>query len=337
MHDRAPAAEPQGRLFSEPDVNAAREFFRTKSRVMSNKLMSVSDAVTQFVHDGDYLATGGFGSTRIATAVLHEIVRQRKRRLGFVGPVRTHDFQILVDGGCINRGDVAYILGLELRGMSPHGRRVIKRGEIELTEWSNATLGWRLKAAAMGVPFLPARTLLGTYTFTHSAAKEITCPFTGEKLLAVPALFPDVGVIHVHRADVYGNAQVDGITMIDAEIARASKRLILSTERIVSTAQIRCDRAKTIVPYWLVDAVCHVPYGSYPGNMPYEYYSDEEHLAAWMDAEKDEETLRAFMNKYIYETRDFAEYLALVGGEERMQELRRLEPLRREEEIGHGR
>jgi glutaconate CoA-transferase subunit A len=181
----------------------------------------------------------------------------------------------------------------------------------------------------MGLPFLPARTLLGTDTLKYSACKEIVCPFTGIKLVAVPALFPDVGVIHVHRADVYGNAQVDGVSVADWDLARASKRLIVTTERLVDTDEIRRDPTKTMVPYWLVDAICHVPYGSYPGNMPYEYFSDERHLAEWMEAEKDEAVLDAFLQKYIYGTKEFSEYLDLVGGEPRMSELRAMESLRR--------
>ncbi len=332
MSEDAGNTVPSGRLFSNPDVNAAREWFGSKSRAMTPKLMSVSEAVRQFVHDGDYVASGGFGTTRIATSILHEIVRQRKKHLGFAGTTTTHDLQILIAGRCIDRCDVAYFLGLESRGLSPNARRAIESGEIELTEWTNATLAWRFKAAAMGIPFLPVRSMLGTDVFAHSAAKEITCPFTGQTLAAVPALFPDVGIIHVHRADIYGNAQVDGITMVDYDKARAAKRLILTTERLVKTEALRSNTARTLVPYWLVDAVCHVPYGSYPGNMPYEYFSDEEHLAEWMEAEKEPQTLKAFLDKYIYGVREFKEYLKLKGGEARMQQLREMEPLRRERE-----
>jgi len=329
MPDVIESIVPQGELYSPPDVDAAREFFAAKSRAMTNKLMSVSEAVSRFIHEGDYLASGGFGGVRIATAALHEIVRQGIHRLGLSGHTATHDFQILAAGRCFVRCDIAYVVGLELRGLSPNSRRYLESGQVKMTEWSNATLGWRYKAAAMGVPFLPARSLLGTDVFKYSAAKEMTCPFTGQKLLAVPALYPDVGIIHVHRADMYGNAQVDGISIADCDVARACKRLIITTERIVSTDEIRRQPSSTLAPYWLVDAVCHVPYGSYPGNMPYEYYSDEEHLAEWLEAEKDEATLKAFLDKYIYGARSFEEYLALKGGEKRMAELRALEPLRR--------
>jgi glutaconate CoA-transferase subunit A len=217
---------------------------------------------------------------------------------------------------------------LERRGLSLNARRYVESGKVRMTEWSNATLGWRYKAAAMGIPFMPARSLLGTDVFKYSAAKEIKCPFTGQQLIAVPALFPDVGIIHVHRADKYGNGQIEGISIADYDVARASKRLIVSAERIVSTDEIRKEPSKTLVPYWLVDAVCVVPYGGYPGNMPYEYFSDEEHLAEWMEAEKDQASFSAFLAKYIYGTRTFSEYLALKGGDARMEELRALEPLR---------
>jgi glutaconate CoA-transferase subunit A len=322
-------AASQGELFSSPDVDAARAFFAQKSRAMTDKRMTVEEAVRHFIHEGDYFASGGFGGVRISTAVIHEIVRQCIKGLGLSGHTATHDFQILAAGKCFDRCDIAYVVGLERRGLSPNARRYLESGAVRMTEWSNATLGWRYKAAAMGIPFLPARSVLGTDTFRYSAAKELTCPFTGQKLLAIPALFPDVGVVHVHRADIYGNAQVDGISIADYDMARACKRLIVTTERIVSTDEIRKNPCQTFIPYWLVDAVCEVRYGSYPGNMPYEYYSDEAHLAAWLEAEKDESTLRTFIDKYIYGVHDFVEYLALCGGEARMQALRELEPLKR--------
>ena len=322
------AITSQGELFSPPDVDEARAFFAGKSRTMTEKRMTVAEAVRRFIHDGDYFASGGFGGVRISTAVLHEIVRQRITGLGLSGHTATHDFQILVAGKSFDRCDIAYVVGLERRGLSPNARRYLENGAVRMTEWSNATLGWRYKAAAMGIPFLPARSILGTDTFLYSAAKEITCPFTGQKLVAVPALFPDVGVVHVHRADIYGNAQVDGIGIADYDMARACKRLIVTTERIVSTEEIRKNPSQTFIPFWLVDAVCEVRYGSYPGNMPYEYYSDEAHIAEWLEVEKDESTLEAFIDKYIYGTRNFNEYLELCGGEARMKTLRDMEPLK---------
>ncbi len=320
---------PPAELFMPPDVDEARAFFRQKSRAMTDKSMSVRDAVANFIQDGDYIATGGFGSVRISTAVMHEIVRARKQHLGFAGHCATHDFQILAAGNVIDRCDISYVVGLEMRGLSPNARRLIESGAVRTTEWSNAGLAWRYKAAAMGVPFLPARVMLGTDTQRHSPAKTIQCPYTDQTYLAIPALFPDVGIIHVHQADIYGNARIDGISIVDVDLARASKRLIITTERIVSTDEFRRDPSRTTIPFFLTDAVCLVPGGSYPGEMPYEYTSDEEHLAAWVEAEKDPAVFKAFIDKYIYGTRDFGAYLDLVGGKPRLDMLRAGEPLKR--------
>jgi len=322
--------QPVGELFQAPDADAAREFFRHKSRAMADKHMSVKEAVERFIHDGDYIATGGFGSVRFSTAVLHEIVRERKRNLGFSGHSTTHDFQILAAGGVIDRCDIAYVVGLEIRGLSPNGRRLMESGAVRTTEWSNAGLGWRYKAAAMGLPYLPVRVMLGSDTLRYSAGKIIQDPFTGQKLLAVPALYPDVGIIHVHQADIYGNAQIDGTSIVDLDLAKASKRLIITTERLVDTEVFRCDPRKTSIPYWQVDAVCHVPFGSYPGNMPFEYFSDEKHLAEWIEAEQNEDTFKAFLDHYIFAVDDFETYLALAASDARLEELRKLEILKRD-------
>jgi len=322
--------QPVGELFMSPDVNAARDFFRGKSRAMADKRMTVSQAVETFIHDGDYIATGGFGSVRFSTAVLHEIVRTRKQHLGFSGHSTTHDFQILAAGGVIDRCDIAYVVGLELRGLSPNGRRFMESGAVRTVEWSNAGLAWRYKAAAMGVPFLPGRVMLGSDTLKYSAGKIIADPFTGQKLLAVPALYPDVGIIHVHQADRFGNARIDGTSIVDLDLVKASKRLIITTERMVDTEEFRRDPRTTSIPYWQVDAVCHVPYGSYPGNMPFEYFSDERHLTEWVDAEKDEECFAGFLDHYIYGVPDFETYITLAAGADRLAELRSLEILKRD-------
>jgi glutaconate CoA-transferase subunit A len=221
--------------------------------------------------------------------------------------------------------DVAYAVGLEARGLSPHARRVLESGEVACAEWSNYALAVRLKAAAMGLPFLPARSLLGTDTFRHSAARVIACPFTGERLAALPALYPDVAAIHVHEADRFGNCRIRGTTVADLDLARAARRLIITCERLVPDDEIRADPSRTVIPFFCVDAVCEVPFGSYPGNMAYEYFSDEDHLCAWLRAERDLDTFRAFLDRYLFGVRDFSEYLERCGGLPRLQELRRQE------------
>src|SRR5829696_6222131 len=187
--------QPEGRLFTDPDPDTARAVFAAQPRALADKRMTVAEAVRRYVHDGDYLAIGGFGVNRIPTAVVHEILRQKKQNLSFAGHTSTHDFQLLCAGNLTGRGqllarvDVAYVVGLEARGLSPHARRVLESGTVACTEWSNYALAVRLQAAAMGVPFVPARSLLGTDTLAHSPAKVIECPYTGEKVVAIPALY----------------------------------------------------------------------------------------------------------------------------------------------------
>jgi len=185
-----------GKLFSDPDPDEARAFFRTKSRKMENKVMDLKDAVAKFVHDGDYLAIGGFGANRTPVAACHEIVRQKRKNMGFAGHTATHDMEILSAGEVYDRLDVAYVVGLEARGLSACSRKYLESGKVQVTEWTNYSLTARLKAAAMGVPFVPIRNIMGTDTFRYSAAKTIACPYTGKKVVLMPALYPDVSFIH---------------------------------------------------------------------------------------------------------------------------------------------
>ncbi len=316
-----------GKLYTDPDPDNARAFFRNKSRKMENKLMSVKEAVEKFAHNGDYLAIGGFGANRIPTAVCHELLRQGRKNMGFAGHTATHDFEILSAGKVFNKLDASYVVGLEARGLSPNARKYLESGEVEITDWSNYGLAVRFRAAAMGVSFLPIRTSLGTETYKYGAVKTIECPFTGTPYMAVPALYPDVAAIHVHACDVYGNCQIRGITIADLDVARATKRLIITTERIISTDEIRREPERTAIPYLLVDAVCEVPYGSYPGNMAYEYFSDEEHLKEWMAVEKDPEAFKKFLDKNIYNCKSHFDYIRINGGMEKMQQLRQKELL----------
>ena len=138
-----------GKLFTDPSSIAARADFQQKSRAMTDKVTTVSDAVDRLLGDGDYLAIGGFGGDRIPTAVIHEVIRQNKQDLGFAGHTSTHDFQVMCAGNLMGRGqvlarvDIAYVVGLEARGLSRQARRVMESGEVEFTEWSNYTLALR--------------------------------------------------------------------------------------------------------------------------------------------------------------------------------------------------
>ena len=246
-------------VFMDPDPDRAREFFRKKPRAMVDKRMTEKEVVERFIPDGCYLAIGGFGANRIPNAIIHQIVRSRRKNLGFLGHTSTHDFQVLCAGKCFNRVDSAYIVGLEARGLSPNARRYMESGEVQITEWTNYALAARLRAAAEGVSFGIVRSMLGTDTFKMSGAKVVECPFTGKKFAAVPALWPDVAVIHVHQADMYGNAVIPGVSFADMELARAAKHLVITAEILISNFTIRENPTATSIPFYLVDAVVEVP------------------------------------------------------------------------------
>lgn len=314
-----------GPIFTDPDPDKARAAFRGKQRRMVAKLKSLREAVEENLHDGDYLVVGGFGANRTPLAAVHEIVRQGRKNLAFAGHTSTHDMQILAAGRAFDRLDVAYVVGLEARGLSRCSRKYLESGAVTINEDTNYGLALRFQAAAMGIPYIPARNAMGTDTFRKGCGTIITCPFTGKKLVAKPAIYPDVAVIHVHEADVYGNARFRGIAVSDIDAAKAAKRVIITAERIVPAEEMRRDPTANQIPFYLVDAVCEVPFGAYPGTMPYEYFSDEEHLKEWLEAEKEPEAFDEFLRRNIYECRDHADYIQRNGGTRRMSELRRRE------------
>ncbi len=314
----------KGVMLQPPDLNAFREHNRSKPRGLIDKRMSEAEAVDRFIHDGDYIGTELYGTVRCPQSLVNEIIRQGKKDLRVAGQ-GVYELDLLLGASLIKALDHTYI-GMEVYGISNCLRREVESGRVEhCVEWSNAAIAWRFKATAMGVPFIPTRSMLGTDTLKYSAAKVVEDPFTGDPIALLPALILDVGLIHVHRADKYGNAQIDGISGFAYELARASKRLLISAEEIVSTDLIRQEPARTIIPHFLVDAVIKAPFGSHPGEMCYVYERDEPQIKAWVEASKDPETTQAYLQKYIYDLKDHQAYLDLIG-DERLDELEGMVP-----------
>ncbi len=321
--------EGEGPLLGWMAPDEARKYFsENKSKALIDKRMSPKEAVEKFIKSGNYIAFGGFGHVRVPMVIIYEMIRQGIKDLTIAAKTAVHDIDILIAAGCISKVEVAYAFGHELRGLSPAGRRAVESGKVKVvTEWSNAAFQWRFKAAAMGLPFLPARMMMGTDTFKKSAAKVIEDPFSGDPIVLIPAVYPDVAVIHVHRADKYGNAQIDGALVEDFELARAAKKLIITAEEIVDEEVIRSQPYRTVIPYFLVDAVVEQPYGAHPTNMPNMYYSDEEHLGEYLKMTKTEEGTKEYLDKYVYSVKDFWEYLERVGGVKKLKYLEKVEKL----------
>ncbi|MFA5102933.1 MAG: CoA-transferase [Candidatus Thermoplasmatota archaeon] len=316
-----------GKLIGWHDPDENREWVaQNKPRGLIDKQMTVQQAVSRFLADGSLLALGGFGHVRVSMAVVYEIIRQRKRHLILTGKTAVHDCDVLVGSGCVDQVEVAYSFGHELRGLSPASRRAVETGKCMVTgEISNAGFQWRFLAAMMGLPFIPTRVMLGTDTFAHSSAQTMVDPFSGKPLCLLPACYPDVAVIHVPRCDKYGNAQIDGITVEDFELARAARHLIVTTEKIVDTTMIRREPWKTVIPFYLVSAVVETPYGSHPCQMPYQYFFDEDHIGEWLSESATEEGVQRYFEKYVYGVSDFPEYLRIIGGKKKLAQLARIE------------
>jgi acyl CoA:acetate/3-ketoacid CoA transferase alpha subunit len=312
-----------GELIQPPDINAFREWNRqNKPKMLVDKVMTEQEAINCFVKDGDYIGTELYGTVRCPMSLTRELIRQGKKDLRVAGQ-GVFELDLWLAAGLVKKLDITYI-GLEVYGVSSALRRAVESGQVETTvEWSNAAIAWRFKAAAMGVPFIPVRSMLGSDTLKYSAAKVVECPFSGQKVCLLPALILDVGLIHVHRADKYGNAQIDGISGFAFELARASKRLLISAEEIIPNEEIRRYPERTIIPYYLVDAVVEAPFGSHPGEMPYLYERDEAHIKEWVEMSKEPQTTQVYLDKYVYGVKDNEEYLQLIG-EERLQRLREI-------------
>ncbi len=311
----------QKELLQPPDVEEFRRWMReNKSPALRDKVMDEREAVKRFVKDGDYIGVELYGTVRCPMSVIREIVRQGKKKLRLAGQGLL-EIDFLVAAGLVEAMDITYV-GYEVLGLSNILRRAAESGKVKLVEWSNAAMSWRFKAAAMGVPFIPVRSMLGTDTLKYSSAKVVKDPFTGIAVTLLPALILDVGIIHVHRADKYGNAQIDGISGFAFEMARASKRLIISTEELISTEEIQRYPERTIIPWFLVDAVVVAPFGSHPGEMCYCYERDQEHLLEFLKAAETEETTQQYLQKYVYGPKTHQEYLDLIG-RDRLEALKR--------------
>ncbi len=322
--------EGSGELIGWHDPDENREWIReNKSRELHDKRVTVKEAVAKFIRDGDYIAFGGFGHIRIPMSLVYEIIRQEKRGLTMAGKTAVHDVDLLIGAGCVNKIEVAYAFGHELRGLSPAGRRAVESGQCKVAaEISNAGYQWRFLAGMMGIPFIPSRNMLGTDTLAHSACKVMNDPWSGKPVCLIPAAYPDVAMFHVPRCDKYGNAQVDGITVEDFELARASRRVIITTEEVVDEEFVRDDPCRTVIPFYVVDAVCEVPYGAHPTLMPYLYFFDEEHIGEWLELSQTDAGTSAYFHKYVFGVCSFDEYLDLVGGVTKLHYLKQVEQMK---------
>lgn len=299
--------------FTHPDD--FREWVRThKRREAVNKLMTEREAISRLVSNGDYISYDFSSLTRGPQALVREIIRQRKRDLWVCAEFTLHETPLLVGAGCASRIDVGFL------GYGNYIGRSVSEGKVKVFEWTNGALSFRMLAGAMGVPFVPIRSLIATDTMKYSGAKVVKDPFTGDPVCLVPALHPDVFLVHVHQADIYGNSRIFGTNLFALEAAMASKRVIVSAEEIIDHLEFRKEPSKTTIPYFLVDAVVHIPFGAYPGGVQGRYELDLEHIDKLNAIQTDEE-MQAYLEEYIYGLENHEEFLEKKVGWKRLKEL----------------
>ena len=298
---------------------------RERDRSLREKVMSLDEA-TALVPDGASVAIGGSTLSRTPMAMIWALIRAGRKDLTCARGITSSEGELLFASGTSRHILTSWFSQGIVWGVSRIMRLYTETGRAQFEEWSHLAMGLRFRAGAMGVPFLPMRSMMGSDVVGQLPdARLIDCPFTGEKLVLVPALNPDVALIHVQRCDAYGNAQIEGLPFMDIDLAMAANRVILTTERIVSNDQIRRAPDQTKIPFMVVDAVIEAPFGS----APHECYGLYEPLFGHLDAyaaqlkRGPEEGVRAYLDRYFYGPKSWLEYLDLLGLEELLDARRR--------------
>ena len=278
--------------------------------------MTTKEAISKFVNDDDFLFIGGY-VCRPPYAAIHEIIRQQKKNLTITRSNAADDFDMLIGAGLVRRF-IGTFLSLGVYGLGRCYRRSIEKGiphKIEVEEYTNLSLPMMLMAGSYGMPFVPVRDMVGTDLMNKKSFmgdnkfKMIDSPFDGKPTLLVPALNPDVAIIHVQQADESGNAQIWGIGGDCKVGANAAKKVIISCERIVSREIIGKDPSRTIVPSFKVVAVTEEPFGAHPGYTPGFYDVDFGFGYQYQQASNTVEGFEAFLKEWVYDIEDRNAYI----------------------------
>jgi len=280
-----------------------------------SKLLTLSEAIQRFIPDGSSVAMGLSLESLIPFAAAHEIIRQNKRNLTLIGPISDILFDQVIGAGCVNRIRAAWV-GNVITGSCYNFRREIESGQLFIEDHSNLTVAMALKAGAMGVPFMPVRTALGSDLYqTNAGLKPIDCPFTGSRLMAVAAITPDVAIVHVQRSDEFGNAHAWGNLGVTRDACLASRHVILTAEDIVSPDIISRDPNRVITPGFRVSAVVHAPWGGHPSPVPGYYNRDHQAFIDYRNDSKTPELFAGWQKRWVNAVHSFKEYQDLLGPE----------------------
>ncbi|BBO81219.1 glutaconate CoA-transferase subunit A [Desulfosarcina ovata subsp. sediminis] len=301
----------------------------------AGKLLELKEAVARFVFDGAHISIGGFTLNRNPMAAVYEIIRQGRRDLHLYAHSNGQAVDELVGAGCVRRLEIAYGGTGRFAPTCIRFRKAVQAGMIQVEDYSNYQMTLRFMAGAMGVPFLPCRSGLGSDLIHHWGFSEdlrktesrlpdekmvvMDNPFGswGEtaKVVLVPAITTDVTIIHVQKADALGNARIAGLSFADVEQAKSAEHLIVTCEELVSTDEMKADPDRNCIPFFCVDAVVHVPHGAYP-TACYGYYDyDPAYLKQFADYTRDDPAYETYLQDYILRIDDHASFLEKIGSE----------------------
>src|SRR5438270_2134826 len=281
-----------------------------------SKLLAMSEVIALHVPDGCSVALGLQLEQMIPFAAGHEIVRQKKRELTLIGPISDILFDQLIGAGCVIKVIAAWV-GNVMMGSAYNFRRATERGDnpLEVINLTNFSVALALQAGAMGVPFLPTRTAMGSDVARNNHFfYQILSPFQPqETLYAVRALNPDVTIVHVQRADSEGNAHCWGNFGVMIDGVRAAKRVIVVAEEIVAPEVIASDPNRTVIPGFLVNAVVECPYGAHPSPVQGYYNRDNDFFREYHEQTKTKPESDAWLDRWVYDLRDHESYLDQLG------------------------
>lgn len=279
-----------------------------------SKLMSLSAAIRHYVQDGDLVYAAGF-THLIPFAAGHEIIRQRKRNLILARATPDLIYDQMVAAGCAKKVIFSY-MGNPGVGSLRIVRAEIEAGNLEWEEYSHFSMISRLQAGASGLPFMPMNpTAAGDLERVNPNYRQVIDPYSGNPVIVVPALKPDVAIVHVQRCDPEGNAQIWGIIGEHKEAAFAAEKVIITAEEIVDESVIRSDPNRTLIPAFIVDAVCHVPFCAHPSYTQGYYDRDNEFYLQWDEISKSRQKVQEYLEEWVFGIPDRQAYWEKLGEE----------------------
>lgn len=299
-----------------------------------DKVVSLADAVRRFIHHGAHISFGGFTVNRQPMACAYEVIRQGIAGLHVYMHSGGQALDPLIGAGCVRAVEIAYGANGRFAPTCVCFRRSVERGELLVEDYSNYQMTLRFLAGAMGVPFLPVRSGMGTdiverwgfdaemrrgdARLPNQKLVVLDNPFadgTPEPLVLVPAINPDVTVIHAQQADTQGTVRIGGLTFADVEQVRAARYVIVTCEELVEPEVLRAEPDRNQIPFFVVDAVVHVPFGAHPTACYGFYDYDARHLREYRTAAADEAEFAAYLETYVSGVDGHAEYLETIGAE----------------------